>query len=151
MTRTSRLLGALAVSMFTAGFIVVVTMLSFIVGPFLEGRLFPVLVDMRAIVIEQDQARMVIQLIGRKARSCDSPIDTGAVVFATTDWVIATVAPEVPRGLSPSARPEGLQTFRRLVVTPPGQALRLSFAYRCHPLWETRFTLPDLPLTPPAR
>lgn len=146
MTRASRFLGAVALALFTAGAVVVLVVILFAAGPFVEGQRWPVLERMAGTVVARSEIAMVVQLTGEKVRNCGYPQEISALVLTSGGWVAAAVKTEgAPPGGAP-ARPEGEQTFRRLVITPPGTALRLSFRYECHALWDTRFTTPDIPL-----
>lgn len=111
----------------------------FIIGPHLEGKYFPVTVNLQYDLMQVEEGKMIIHVYGDKVRSCSL---TDIKVLVDQDGK----GPQLPKkgiiypvddGIGPRVRPLGHQDMGIWAIQPDGKMVSIYGTYRCHPFWET--------------
>lgn len=125
----------------TFGALMIVVVSTFTLGPWIEGKFFPIATDVEVEFIKVDGDKMIYQAYGKKSRNC-TVLDIR--VSVETDefkhpvkgaiWVIDD-------GIGSVVRPLGQQNLGLWAITPVGNRANIYGAYRCHRLWDTEVHL----------
>lgn len=113
----------------------------FTLGPYVEGKYFPVTQNVHADFIKVEGDKMLFHAYGEKMRDC-SLIDARILVYQKGNPIpVKGVVWVVDDGVGPRTRALGEQDLGTWAVIPVGEKLKLEATYQCHPLWETRTEL----------
>jgi hypothetical protein len=114
-------------------------------GPGLEGRLFPVVNNVKNIEITKDGDSIIVSFDGEKQRSC-----TVKELSVIADNGIQSVQGRVIE-INPVStiylvtRPIGFQSFGQWRISPATDKFILVVRHECHLLWQTETVLINWP------
>ena len=113
----------------------------FVLGPFIEGRYFPVTTDVQVTLISETSEKMVFAATGTKLRNC-SLIDARVLVEQSNGQPLAKGAIYVVEdGVGNKTRAIGFQDLGTWAIHPSGNRVHVESTYSCHKLWNTEMKL----------
>lgn len=124
-----------------AGAMLVMIVGVFILGPFIEGKYFPVTTNVQVTMLSETKERMIFEATGTKLRNC-SLIDARVLVEQRHDQPLVKGAIYVvDDGVGGKTRAVGYQDLGTWAIHPPGNKIYVESTYSCHKLWNTEMKL----------
>jgi hypothetical protein len=114
---------------------ILATLLVLVVGPTVEGKIYPVINDTSIISIEDKGKYLEVVWKGDKGRDCRID-NVAALVRVHGSYVVGKISNNEDTVLTPRTLGDN-QTFGPWKITPAGSALILTASHRCHFVWET--------------
>lgn len=132
------LLHTLANVLVTIGTFIILTVTTFTIGPYIEGKYFPVTKDFGIDIVKETATTMIFNASGEKIRQCSlrevralvGPAGKDTVKSKGAIWV-------VDDGVGPITRPLGKQDLGTWAIQPVGDQVDVYASYHCHGLWTT--------------
>ena len=123
------------------GVVLVMVVALFILGPFIEGKYFPVTTNVKVTLVEETSEKMVFRAVGTKLRNC-SLIDARVLIEQHHDKPLVKGAIYVvDDGIGGKTRALGYQDLGTWAIHPSGNKIYVQSTYSCHNLWNTEMSL----------
>lgn len=131
------LTGALSIIIFY-----VVGVLVFTLGPIYEGRLFPLVKDVRITLVEENLGvgMQTFTVVATKVRDCDVRAMKVLVGESKDDILHRANFALKPDGEPLTHRAKGTQVYEGVVIGRVGNYVRIDTVHHCHGLWDTIFS-----------
>ena len=123
------------------GIILLLLVATFIFGPIIEGKYFPVTENVTVTFISQTKEKMLFSAVGTKVRNC-AMLSARVLVFSNgQDIGTKGAIYVVDDGQGDVVRALGKQNLGTWAILPPGDYLKVQTTYHCHPFWNTEVQL----------
>lgn len=113
-----------------------------IVGPYIEGKYFPITTDIRVTDLKTDTTShmMTFHVYGNKVRDC-SLLDIRTLVTQGNNYPIKGAIWVIDDGQGQRERAKGMQDMGIWAIQPEGDKVTIEGTYHCHPLWNTKVNI----------
>lgn len=122
----------------TLGTFIILSVTTFTVGPYIEGKYFPITTGFEITPRTETKDKMTFSAVGEKVRQCQlreiralvGPKGQNSVKKKGAIWV-------EDDGMGPIVRPLGKQDLGVWAIQPTGDRIDVYASYQCHSLWTT--------------